>query len=142
MKARQLITATLALALMAGLAASPALAKGHSFALHRDATINGDTLKAGKTYRVELNGNNEAHIYRNRELVTIALVEVRPLAEGELRNSVSLAKDGTVEEIRTKDQVIVFVRRPSSQPSPAATLRPILLTSVIGSKFGRTAAKA
>ncbi len=35
----RLITTTITLALVTGLAASPALAKGHSFKLHRDATI-------------------------------------------------------------------------------------------------------
>jgi hypothetical protein len=126
----RLITMILALALVIGLAASPALAKGHSCSLHRDATINGSQLKARETYRMELNGNNEAHIYRGRKLVTTAAVDVRPVTDGETPNSVSLAADGTVLEVRTKKQMVVFVQKASSQPAPAATLRPILLTSV------------
>ncbi len=44
----RLITTTITLALVTGMVASPALAKGHSFKLHRDATINGSQLKGQK----------------------------------------------------------------------------------------------
>lgn len=125
----RMFTTTIALALFTALAASPAQAKGHSFKLHRDATINGSQLKKRKTYRLELNGNNEALIYRNRELVTKALVEVKPVTDGRTRTGVVLDSQGTVLEIRTKKHIVVFVRNPKTQLLPAdSLLRPRLLS--------------
>ena len=110
----RLITTTITLALVAGLAASPALAKGHSFKLYRDATINGSQLKGQKTYRLELNGNDEALIYRNHKLVTTAPVEVKPITDGISRNAVVLDSEGTILSIRTKKHVVVFVQKPKA----------------------------
>ncbi len=123
----RLITTTITLALVTGLAASPALAKGHSFKLHRDATINGSQLKGQKTYRLELNGNDEALIYRNHKLVTTAPVDVKPITDGTNRNAVVFDSEGTVLEIRTKKHVVVFVRKPKTQLPAGASLRPRLL---------------
>ena len=106
---RKLFTATLIIALAAALAASPLLAKDHSFKLLRDSSINGTDLKAG-TYKLELSGDNEALIYRNGEMVVKARVEVKPLANGQRSRSVLLAEDGSVREIRLSDKVVVFVR--------------------------------
>ncbi len=123
----RLITTTITLALATGLTASPALAKGHSFKLHRDATINGSQLKGRKTYRLELNGNNEALIYRNHKLVTTAPVEVKPITDGTIRNAVFLDSEGTILEIHTKKHVVVFVRKPKTRLPAGASLRPRLL---------------
>ena len=128
----RLITTTITLALVTGLAASPALAKGHSFKLQRDATINGSQLKGQKTYRLELNGNNEALIYRNHKLVTTAPVEVKPITDSTIRNTVVLDSEGTVLAIRTKKHVVVFVQKPKTQLPAGASLRPILLPWIQG----------
>ncbi len=128
----RLITTTITLALVTGLAASPALAKGHSFKLQRDATINGSQLKGQKTYRLELKGNNEALIYRNHKLVTTAPVEVKPITDGTVRNTVVLDSDGTILAIRTKKHVVVFVRKPKTQLPAGASLRPRLLPLIQG----------
>ncbi len=128
----RLITTTITLALAAGLAASPALAKGHSFKLHRDATINGSQLKGQETYRLELNGNNEALIYRNHKLVTTAPVEVKPITDVTTRNTVVLDSDRTVLEIRTEKHVVVFVQKPKTQLPAGASLRPRLLPLIQG----------
>ncbi len=128
----RLITTTITLALVTGLAASPALAKGHSFKLNRDATINGSQLKGRKTYRLELNGNDEALIYRNHKLVTTAPVEVKPFTAGTIRNTVVLDSEDTVLAIRTKKHVVVFVRKPKTQLPAGASLRPRLLPLIQG----------
>ncbi len=128
----RLITTTITLALVTGLAASPVLAKGHSFRLHRDATINGSQLKGQKTYRLELNGNNEALIYHNQKLVTTAPVEVKPITDGKKRTWVVLDSEGTILEIRTKKHVVVFVQKPKTQLPAGASLRPRLLPLIQG----------
>jgi len=128
----RLITTTITLALATGLAASPALAKGHSFKLHRDATINGSQLKGQKTYRLELNGNNEALIYRNHKLVTTAPVEVKPITDGISRNAVVFDSEGTILAIRTKKHVVVFVQKPKTKLPGGASLRPSLLPLIQG----------
>ncbi len=128
----RLITTTITLALATGLAASPALAKGHSFKLYRDATINGSQLKGQKTYRLELNGNDEALIYRNHKLVTTAPVEVKPITDGISRNAVVLDSDGTILAIHTKKHVVVFVQKPKTKLPGGASLRPRLLPWIQG----------
>lgn len=105
---RRLFIGTMALALVATLAASPVLAKTHSFKLSREAKINGTQLDRG-TYKLELNGNGEALIYRNKKLVTKAAVKVKPRMNGE-RYEVVFDTDGNILEVRTKEQTIVFVR--------------------------------
>ena len=128
----RLITATITLALATGLAASPALAKGHSFKLHRDATINGSQLKGQKTYRLELNGNDEALIYRNHTLVATAPVEVKPITNGTARTAVVLDSEGTVLEIRTRKHVVVFVQKPKTRLPAGAGVRLRLLPLIPG----------
>lgn len=105
---RRLITAMATLALVAALAASPVMAKTHSFKLHRDAKINSTQLNPG-TYKLELNGNGEGLIYRNNKLVTKAAVEVKPRTNG-ISRGVEFDSDRNVVEIRTKNQIVVFVR--------------------------------
>lgn len=106
---RKLFTTTLAIALAAALAASPLSAKTHSFKLLRDATVNGAELRAG-TYKLELNGQGEAVIYRSGEVVAKARVEVRPLENGSRRGTVLQGADGSIREIRLNKEVVVFVR--------------------------------
>jgi hypothetical protein len=108
-KMRRLFTTIVAVALVAALAASPVLAKTHSFTLNQDSKINGVSLDAGK-YKLELNGDTEAHIYKGRELVAKAPVNVKDLSNGSTRASVLCDAEGNVLEIRLKDQVVVFAR--------------------------------
>lgn len=105
---RRLFTAVLLIALVAGLAAGPLWAETHSFKLHKESTLNGTELAPG-TYKLELNGQNEALIYRSGELQAKARVETRP-AKGEKPGSVLLAADGSLREVRLNDLVVVFVR--------------------------------
>ena len=106
---RKLFTLSIALALVLALAATPLLAKTHDFTLYANGKINGATLEPGK-YKLELSGDNEALIYRGKELVTKARVEVKPLPSSGNSGSVLLDAKGNVLEVRTKKQVVVFVR--------------------------------
>lgn len=106
---RKLMTAVLLTALVATVASSPLWAKTYSFRLSQAASINGTQLTPG-AYKLELNGNNEALIYRNGKLLTKATVEVKPRTNGSTRNSVLRNADGAITEIRLKKQVVVFVR--------------------------------
>lgn len=115
---RKLFVIAATVALVGALTASPVLAEGHNFKVYREATINGDQLKPGTTYKLVLNGNDEALIYRHKELVTKAAVEVRSL-EGRQRTSVVLDSDGNLLEIRFKKQVVVFPRHPKARLLPA-----------------------
>ena len=106
---RKLMTAVLLTALVATVASSPLWAKTYSFRLSQAASINGTELTPG-VYKLELNGNNEALIYRNGKMVTKATVEVKPRTNGSTRSSVLREADGAITEIRLKKQVVVFVR--------------------------------
>jgi hypothetical protein len=105
---RKLFAGTIALALLA-VSASPALADTHSFKLFQNGRINGTTLEPG-TYKLELNGTDEALIYRGKELVTKAKIEIKSLDNGRTSGSVLVDAKGNVLEVRTKKQVVVFVR--------------------------------
>lgn len=83
------------------------LGKSYSFKLSSDGMINGVEFKPGK-YKLKLNGQGEALIYRKRELITKVQVEVQPLPRGSARGSVARSADGTIREIRLKKHVIVF----------------------------------
>lgn len=106
---RKLMTAVLLTALVATVASSPLWAKTYSFRLSQASSINGTQLTPG-AYKLELNGNNEALIYRNGKMLTKATVEVKPRTNGSTRNSVLRNADGAITEIRLKKQVVVFVR--------------------------------
>jgi len=138
----KLIPATIALALMTGLGASSASAQSRNFELYRDATINGATLEAGKTYRMELNGDTEALIYRNKTLVATAQVEVKPLTAGQNPNSVSLGSDGTLLAIRTKNKMVIFAVRPEPEGRPAARLQYVLFSSAAVADLALPTARA
>lgn len=126
---KKLIPATIALAMLTGLGASSALAQSHNFKIGRDATVNGATLEAGKTYRLEINAENEARIYHKRQLVATALVEVKPLTKGQARNSISQWSDGTLLAIRTKNEAVIFALPPEPQGRPGASLQPVLFST-------------
>jgi class 3 adenylate cyclase len=87
----------------------PVLAKPHSFKLYQDAMINGTRLNRG-SYRLEPYGSDKVLIYRNKDLVTKAPVKVKPLKKGTTRSSVRLDSKGNVREVRTKKEVVVFLR--------------------------------
>ena len=108
---RKLFTSSLAIALVAVLAASPVLAKAHTFKLARDARINGTELAAG-TYKLELSGDGQATIYSShgKTPVTTATVKVTPITNGTNRASVLLDQEGNILEIRTGKEIVAFVR--------------------------------
>ena len=106
---RRLFTAALLVALVAVLAASPLWAKTHSFKLLKDATIDGTELTPG-TYKLELNGQNQAVISRGGQVVVKARVETRPRNGRERPGSVLQAADGSIREVRLNSLVVVFVR--------------------------------
>lgn len=105
---RKLFTTSLAIALVAVLAASPVLAKAHNFTLHRDARLNGTELPAG-TYKLELGDDGKATIYNShqRSPVTTAKVQVK---QSKNRASVLIDAQGNLVEIRTGKEIVVFVR--------------------------------
>jgi hypothetical protein len=104
------LAAVLVLAALVGLtAASPVWAKAYTFKLHRAGSINGTQLAAGM-YQLELNGQEEAVISRNGERIATTRVEVKPLSNGTSGGSVLQAADGSIREIRLKDQVVVLAR--------------------------------
>ena len=112
---RKLFTAAFAIMLVTTLASGPVWAKsGWDFQLYHTRVINGTQLERG-SYELRLNGNNEAEIYRNRKLITTATVEVRPLGNRMDPKSM-LISDGSIREIRTKDEVIVFLSETASTP--------------------------
>ncbi len=106
---RRLFTLVIVLAVISAVAASSALADTYSFKLNREGRINGTTLEAGK-YTVEVDGNGEAHIYKGKELVTKASAQVKPRTNGATSGSVLIDAQGNILEVRTKKEVVVFVR--------------------------------
>ena len=106
---RKLFTTSLAIALVAVLAASPVLAKAHTFTLSKDARLNGTELAAG-TYKLELGDDGKATIFNSHgdSTVTAATVKVKPAKNS--RASVLLDTQGNILEIRTGKEIVVFVR--------------------------------
>lgn len=109
MNRKSVVTASIVIALAAALTASPLWADSYSFKLPEGGSINGTELKAG-AYKLELNSQGEAVIYRHGQVVAKAPAEVEPLNNGTTKNSILRAADGSVLEIRLKDEVVVFVR--------------------------------
>ncbi|MGH9803883.1 MAG: hypothetical protein ACRD4D_01830 [Candidatus Acidiferrales bacterium] len=105
---RKLFTTSLAIALVALLAASPVLAKARNFTLYRDARLNGTELPAG-TYKLELGDDGKATIYNSHQKspVMTAAVKVKP-AKG--RAAILIDGQGNLVEIRTGKEIVVFVR--------------------------------
>lgn len=92
--------------LVGALLAAPLWAKSARFELTQDATLNGVTLEAGK-YKIEINGENEAHIFSNGNLIVKANCEVKPLGNS-IANSVRQNSDGELLEVRLKKERVVF----------------------------------
>lgn len=88
------------------LSAMALAAENHKFRLAQDASINGTELKAGQ-YQIRLNGDDEAEILQHGKLVAKSEVEVQPLNQKSLRNSVVI-RSGQIAEIRLKTQRIVI----------------------------------
>ena len=105
----KLITATFIIALAAAVTASPLLAKTFTFKVSQTCSINGTELEPG-SYKLKLNDNNEAEIYRGKKKLVTAKVEVKPITNNRNRSSVLRTADGSISEIRFKDQVVVFTR--------------------------------
>ncbi len=104
---RKLVSTAFVTMLMVSVLGPSLWAATHNFKLHFESTISGIQLRPGK-YRVDLDGN-EATIYQRGKVVARARVEVkegRPVQ----RNSIVKKADGTILEIRLKNQTIVFPR--------------------------------
>ena len=108
---RKLFTTSLAIALVAVLAAAPVLAKVHTFNLRQDARLNGTKLAAG-TYKLELSDDGKATIYNSHQKSPVATVavKVKPQQNGARRASVLIDQEGNILEIRTGKEIVVFVR--------------------------------
>lgn len=106
-------TILVTLILVSGLATVEILAENHQIEVLRTVQINGVKLKPG-TYRISLNGDKMAELYKGRRLVTKAVVETAPLA-GSTPNSISQSSSGQLLEIRLNDQKVVFVDSPETR---------------------------
>ena len=87
---------------------SMAFGKTHRINFLNDAVINGTNLDAGR-YKMELNGDSEALFYDGKDLIATVKVEIAPIGDA-TPNSVTQMADGTVIEIRLKDQRIILAR--------------------------------
>lgn len=107
---RKLFTTSLAIALVAVLAAGPVLAKTHTFKLSQDARLNGTELAAG-TYKLELGDDGTAAVYNSHSKtpVTTATVKVKQ-SKNRSAASVLIDAEGNIVEIRTGKEIVVFVR--------------------------------
>jgi hypothetical protein len=107
---RKRFTTSLAIALVALLAAGPVLAKTHSFTLSQDARLNGTQLAAGD-YKLTLNDDGTATLYNSHQKspVTTAAVKVKP-AKNRSAASVLIDAQGNLLEVRTGKEIVVFVR--------------------------------
>jgi len=106
---RKLFTTSLAIALVAVLAASPVLAKSHSFTLAKDARLNGTELAAGN-YKLELGDDGTATIYNSHQKAPVATATVQVKPAKNSKASVLIDGQGNLVEIRTGKEIVVFVR--------------------------------
>jgi hypothetical protein len=70
--------------------------------------VNGVALEPG-SYKLVLNGNNQAEIFKGSDMLVSAEVEVLPLGKVN-PNSISVKSDRTLQEIRLKKERVVFVK--------------------------------
>jgi len=103
---KKLAITTLVIFVACALSSGVALAKSHKVEFLNKAVINGVELSPGK-YKLELNGDSTVEIYKGKELLVSAKVEVLPLGKA-YPNSVSQKSDGRVTEIRLKKERVVF----------------------------------
>ena len=93
--------------LLAAVFTSTAVAKTHSFTVGSDSSAANLQLDRG-TYKIKIDGN-QATIIQNNEVVGKVQVEVRKV-KVQNPGTVLLAADGTIKEIRLKNQVVTIVR--------------------------------
>jgi hypothetical protein len=103
---KKLVITALAVIVACALLSGVAFAKSHKVEFRMKAVINGVELEPG-TYKLEVNGDNKVDIYKGKELVVSAEVEILPLGNV-YPNSVSQSSDGKVKEIRLKKERVVF----------------------------------
>ena len=103
---KKLVITTLVILVACALSSGVALAKTHKVQFLNKAVINGVEIQPG-TYKLEMNGDNKVEIYKGKELLVSAEVEVLPLGKA-YPNSVSQKTDGRVTEIRLKKERVVF----------------------------------
>jgi ABC-type cobalamin transport system ATPase subunit len=106
-KVKKLSTLGICLVLTSTFLATTLLAESHRIELIRPGEIGGQQLKAGK-YKLVLNGQGTAEIYRGRKLLAKASVEVLPLGD-RIPRSISQTQDGELKEIRLKKERVVFI---------------------------------
>jgi hypothetical protein len=107
---KRIIGLTLALFLMGLFFVDTARSENHKFKVTLTTSLNGVELKPG-TYRLNLNGENEAQIYKGRKLLVTAEVETVPLAKA-TPNSLVQKTTGELKEIRLEKERIVFLDTP------------------------------
>ena len=109
---RRAICLTICLLLIATTLTPAVLAKGHRFELVKTGLVNGVELKPGQ-YELILNGEGLGQIYRGKNRLVEAKVEVLPIGVA-TPGSVSQYRDGRVKEVRLKDERVVFVHSDAS----------------------------
>jgi hypothetical protein len=92
---------------LATFSATNLAAKTYRIKLPTDATVSGQTLKAG-SYKVEVNSDNEATIYSGRNLVLSTKVQLESLGSSR-PNSTLINGKGVLEEVRFGKQKLLFV---------------------------------
>lgn len=103
---KKLAIITLVILIACVLSSGVALAKSHKVQFLNKAVINGVEIQPG-TYKLEMNGDSKVEIYKGKNLLVSAKVEVLPLGKA-YPNSVSQKTDGRVTEIRLKKERVVF----------------------------------
>ena len=103
---KKFFATALAVALIATLATGPVWAKSEKFTLVDTSSLNGVQLEPGR-YKINLNGDDEAEIYRRGKLIMTARVAVHPL-ENEQPHSYAHSS-GKITEIRLKNQKVIFL---------------------------------
>ena len=104
---RKLYTIAMVALLAAALFSTAAVAKTHSFTVTSDSTAADIQLEKGK-YKIKIDGNT-ATITQNNRVIGKVQVEVRD-AKVQHPGSVLRAADGSIKEIRLKNQVVTIVR--------------------------------
>jgi hypothetical protein len=83
-----------------------AIAKNNSLRLQKDTIVAGEMVKAG-SYTVRINDEGVLVLLKGSKLVVEALVDVAPLG-GVNPNSLSIDKNGILEEIRFDENKVIF----------------------------------
>jgi hypothetical protein len=81
-------------------------AKSHRVEFLQKAVINGVEIEPGK-YTMKMNGDNQVEFYSGKALVATAKAELQPIGDA-TPNSVIHKADGTVTEIRLKNERVVI----------------------------------